>query len=320
MNLNHTRIIHFLTTVKHMNMNQAAKELYISQPALSLSISRLEEDLGIVLFYREKNKLILSREARILLPRFQQLQLDYENLIQEAKRLRSPHPDKFINISFSGSKYFFASLHLTGILNQFDQAIPNLCYVDRSQATEMLLAMQVDFAIACPLLTHPRITTQVLLTEPIGLVLPSSHPLAGRKSISLDTLQALPIHGLARENSFRQMCDSICMARNIHIHYKTENTIAAYNKRMSNNDNTCGFLSTPANFEISFRNFGDYVYVEIDEEAMSRKMGISYLTGSEVQYKYARFLTLMKENIEKLNDHHHILELSMMSSAIDMET
>lgn len=310
--------MHFLTTVKYMNMNQAAKELYISQPALSLSISRLEEELGVVLFYREKNKLILSREARVLLPRFQHLQVDYDNLIREAKMLRSPHPDKFINISFSGSKYFFASLHLTGILNQFGQAIPNLCYVDRSQATDMLLALQVDFAIACPLLQHPRITTIDLLTEPIGLVLPISHPLALKKHISLDTLQALPIHGLAKENTFRQICDNISKSRNIHIHYETENTIAAYNKLMSENDGACGFLATPANYELSFRNLGDYVYVKIDDEAMSRKMGISYLTGSEVQYKYAEFLSLMKENIGKLNDHHHILGMSMMGSAIDI--
>ena len=48
MNLNYTRVLHFFTTAKYMNMNKAANELYISQPALSLSISRLEEELGPV--------------------------------------------------------------------------------------------------------------------------------------------------------------------------------------------------------------------------------------------------------------------------------
>ena len=62
--------MHFLTVVKYMNMNKAAKELYITQPALSFSISRLEKELGLALFYRDKNKLVLSKEAEILLPAF----------------------------------------------------------------------------------------------------------------------------------------------------------------------------------------------------------------------------------------------------------
>lgn len=313
-NLNYTRILHFLTIVKHMNMNKAAKELYISQPALSLSISRLEEDLGISLFYRDKNKLILSREAQILLPRFQQLQTDYDALIHEAELLHSPQQDKFINISFSGSKYFFSSLHLTGILNQFGQSIPKLCYIDISQAVEMLLSKQIDFAISCPLISHAKITTLVLLTEPIGLVLPAAHPSADKKSISLTELKAIPIHGLSKENTFRNLCDSICAAHNIQIHYATENNIADYNQLMTKNDRTCGFLATPINYELNFKTLGNYVYLTIDDSIMNRKMGISYLTVSDVQYKYANFISIMQENINKLNYYHHDIGRSIMNS------
>ncbi len=92
MNLNYTRVLHFLTTAKYMNMNKAANELYISQPALSLSISRLEEELGITLFYRNKKKLILSREAKLLLPYFEQLQMDYDSLAHEPASWILPSP------------------------------------------------------------------------------------------------------------------------------------------------------------------------------------------------------------------------------------
>ncbi len=322
MNLNYTRILHFLTTVKHMNMNKAAKELYISQPALSLSISRLEEDLGVSLFYRDKNKLVLSREARILLPRFQQLRSDYELLIQEAELLHSPRQDQFINISFSGSKYFFASLHLTGILNQFDQIIPKLCYIDVDQAEEMLLSGQIDFAIACPLISHPKITTLVLLTEPIGLVLPDSHPFACKKSISLHELETIPIHGLSKENTFRNLCDSICAAHNIQIDYVTESNIADYNQLMTGNNGSGCFLATPANYDMNFKPSGNYVYLTIDGSVMNRKMGLSYLTDSDIQYKYANFVSIMQENINQLNYHHHDIGKSIMASVknIDVHT
>lgn len=303
-----------------MNMNKAAKELYISQPALSLSISRLEADLGVSLFYRDKNKLILSREGRILLPRFQQLQADYDALIHEAELFHSSQQDKFINISFSGSKYFFSSLHLTGILNQFEQVIPKLCYIDIDQAIKMLLSGQIDFAIACPLVSHAKITTLVLLTEPIGLVLPISHPLAGKKNISLNELKTVPVHGLSKENSFRNLCDSICTAHNIRIHYASENNITDYNQLMIQNNGSGGFLSTPMNYELNFTTLGNYVYLTIDDSIMNRKMGISYLTDSDIQYKYANFISIMQENIHKLNYHHHDIGRSIMNSVKSINT
>lgn len=45
--MNLTQVQHFLTIMKHMSLTKAAKELYITQPALSQSLSRLEKELGI---------------------------------------------------------------------------------------------------------------------------------------------------------------------------------------------------------------------------------------------------------------------------------
>ncbi len=316
-NLNYTKILHFLTIVKHMNMNKAANELYVSQPALSLSISRLEEDLGIVLFYRDKNKLILSREAKLLLPRFRQLQTDYEDLVREAGHLKDPLQDKFINISFSGSKFFFSSLHLTGILDQFDQAIVKFCYLNIDQAVEMLLSGQVDIAISCPLIRNPRIATVDLLTEPIGLALPKGHPMAVQDRVSLTDLQSVTIYGLSKENTFRQLCDKLFRAHNIQIHYTSESNMAAYHRLMEKNDSSSGFLVTPTNFSMTLKGLGDYVYLPIDDGSICRKMGISYLTESDIQYRYADFIALMRENIQKLNEHHHLVGQSMMEHVME---
>ncbi len=40
---------YFLVVVKHLNISKAAKELFISQPALSKQISQLEAELGVSL-------------------------------------------------------------------------------------------------------------------------------------------------------------------------------------------------------------------------------------------------------------------------------
>ena len=318
MNLNYTRILHFLTTVKYMNMNQAANELCISQPALSLSISRLEEELGISLFYRSKKKLILSEEAQLLLPYFKQMRLDHDSLVHEAQLLRSPLADQFINISFSGSQYFFIALQLSGILDQFEKKIPKLCYLDKEQALEMLLSRQLDFAISCPHIQHPRVSTEELFSEPIGLVLPRSHPLSARASISPKALEKIEIHGLSKENTFRRFCDEICSQLNLHIRYTSEYNMRDFNRFINSYHGTGGFLSTPANYHFTYRELGDYAYVSIDSDIFNRKTGISFLSDSSVQYKYPEFIALLKQNSSILNQYRHKIGRYIMESILDV--
>ncbi len=63
-NLSLYRIFH--TVAKTGNISKASKELYISQPAISKSISRLEAILEVTLFYRNSRGVVLTEEGKIL--------------------------------------------------------------------------------------------------------------------------------------------------------------------------------------------------------------------------------------------------------------
>lgn len=58
-----------------MNMTKAAKELYITQPALSHALSKMEDELGLKLVYRDGNRLVLTEEGR-------KLQKDFEGIVR----------------------------------------------------------------------------------------------------------------------------------------------------------------------------------------------------------------------------------------------
>ena len=59
MNIRHLRI--FLTVCESGSMTQAAKQLYISQPSISLAISELEDYYGILLFDRISQRLYITQ-------------------------------------------------------------------------------------------------------------------------------------------------------------------------------------------------------------------------------------------------------------------
>lgn len=62
-----TQLYQFITVAECQNVSQAAHKLYITQPALSRSISRLEAELEVRLFDRKSNSLVLNENGQIFL-------------------------------------------------------------------------------------------------------------------------------------------------------------------------------------------------------------------------------------------------------------
>lgn len=302
MSISYSQVQHFLTTVKYMNMNRAAQELFISQPGLSLSIARLESELGVSLFHRDNNKLTLSEAGTVLRPYLEQLQLNTDTLLRTAHELAHPKM-KDINISFSGSAYFFSSFLVAKPLEQQD-VVAKLCYVSSEQAVDMLLAGQVDFAISSISIKHPKITTEKVLENSIGFVVLRSHFLAKQKSVSVSDMLKEKIHGLIPDSSFRQTCDTFFAENGIEISYFTEEGPRAYRKRIAAQDCHGGFLSMRSTFEETFCAMGDYVFLPFRDIDPNQKITISYLTAGDCQRTYAAFLRALKAQIIEVNAIH----------------
>lgn len=67
----------FLAVAKHCNFSRAAKEVFLSQPALSYQISHLEKELGVKLFARTTTSVRLTEAGRVFEPYAQRLSADY---------------------------------------------------------------------------------------------------------------------------------------------------------------------------------------------------------------------------------------------------
>ena len=58
---------YFCTIAQYENITRAAKALFVSQPNLSTSLSRLEDDLGVKLFERRRGKVSLTENGQLFL-------------------------------------------------------------------------------------------------------------------------------------------------------------------------------------------------------------------------------------------------------------
>lgn len=177
----------FLTVVKERSFTRAAEKLYRTQPAISLAIQRLENDLGERLLDRSGRELTLTEAGKLVYDcarRQENLQRELSNQLAE---LRNKAIGRLV-IGANESMTFY----LLPYICQFRQQYPKIkLVVQRSRSTELpdhLAAGDVDFGIISYKPDDERFDSVPLYTDHLSFIMPPSHRLATRKVVSIKDL------------------------------------------------------------------------------------------------------------------------------------
>lgn len=142
----------FYAVAQTGNISKAANELYISQPAISKAISKLEENLNITLFIRKSRGVMLTKEGEILLDyiksAFQALS-EGEDAIKKINEFGIGHLT--FGVSTTLCKYML--LHY---LEEFTKAYPHIRISIRCQSTFETLKLIEDHKVDIGLVGKPN--------------------------------------------------------------------------------------------------------------------------------------------------------------------
>jgi DNA-binding transcriptional LysR family regulator len=183
MEIRHLR--YFVAVAENLHFGRAAQQLHMSQPPLSKRIAALEDELGTPLFNRSKRSVALTVAGRVLLPK---AQAAIEAFDAAAAAVKSIGPSR-VRIAFPSDTSPEVLLDLVKTICPNDSEV-NIVEATTAEQLELLRAGELDVGV----LRHPY-ETQGLWSSPplrqtLGVVLPSSHPLARRKELELRELQA----------------------------------------------------------------------------------------------------------------------------------
>ena len=170
---------------KHGKLLTAAEELHISQPALSRSMKKIEEELGVSLFIRENSKISLNETGKIA--------AEYAEKVLNADR------DMIDKVLFFDRQMHTVSL---GACTPFpiQELIPILqdSFIGMSIAAEIcddeklvsgLRNHYYQLAVLHEKPDNKDIFCQRFLEESLYITLPKEHPLAGKTSVSFSDLK-----------------------------------------------------------------------------------------------------------------------------------
>lgn len=189
-----TRLLRYFDAVaREGNLTAAAGRLYVSQPALTKQIRRLEELLQVRLFTRSKSGMALTEPGRGLAEQVPGLLADWDAVLRRTRALAG-HANRVLRLGFIASA---ANEATPDIIAAFQKLRPEW-RVDMHQTSwaEPLAGLPdgvVDVGLLrLPLPDQERLRVRVLFSEPRHVVLPVTHPLADRETIDFAELRGEP--------------------------------------------------------------------------------------------------------------------------------
>jgi LysR family transcriptional regulator, low CO2-responsive transcriptional regulator len=178
----------FEAVARHLNYTRAAEELFLTQPAVSMQIKQLEESLGVTLFEQLGKRVHLTDTGREVLSyarTITQLLEELESVLDRGKGVTGGR----LRISVATTANYFIPTLLAAFNKRFPGVTVTLDVTNRESLLRQLNENVVDVVIMGQPPAGLDVEAEAFLENPLVVVAPPGHPLAGAKRIPLARLQ-----------------------------------------------------------------------------------------------------------------------------------
>lgn len=173
----------FYFAAKYGNLSLAAEALYITQPAVTKGIQRLQEYYGVKFVNRFGKKLALTDAGEILYDiaeKIFEMESKAEESISDFQQQKRGH----IRIHSSES---FGAYYLPSIINRFSKANPHIRIsvniLPTEQVVENSISLNNDLGFISSPVEHNKVTVREVLEDRLVIVAPPDHPLTRKGSL-----------------------------------------------------------------------------------------------------------------------------------------
>lgn len=284
-NLDNFRLVVFRAVAEQRSFRKAAEELYLTQPAVSLQIKALEEDLGVQLFDRTGAHARLTMAGTVLLRYAGQAHELLVNAEHEIAALNG----KLAGQMALGASTTIAQYVLPRLLAEFAKAHPDVSPTLISGNTEQIVQAVHEQKIALGFIEGPArsrdVRTEPFLRDELVLIVPAAHPWAGRSAVTSSEIGSVPLLMRERGSGSRRIVEmalerSGAKKRSLHIAMELDSTEAI--KTAVEAGLGAGFVSRWA-IAKDLRLGNSFKLVEIRSLRIQRDFLIASVKGPELQ-------------------------------------
>ena len=284
----------FTEVVEHENFSKAAKALYMTQPAISQSISQLEDQLGVRLFTRNSRGVVLTSEGELLYEYINSalnLISAGEDKIQDSKSLKMG--DLKIGVGDTISRYF-----LLPYLEKFHNHYPNirLKIINRTtlELCDMLKSGEIDIAICNLPIKDTSLEIKKCADIHDIFVCGEKYKSHFKSSISFQDLINFPLIFLDKKSNSRQYVEKYMLSKGVAINPEIE--LGSHDLLLEFSKINLGIACVVEEFSQESLQSKQLYKLPLEYEIPKRNIGYCFLKSVSLSSASRVFLRILTDN------------------------
>ncbi|MED3728975.1 LysR family transcriptional regulator [Priestia filamentosa] len=288
---------YFQTLARIQHVTKAAEILSITQPALSRSIVRLENHLGVPLFDRQKRSIKLNKYGEIFLKRVDSIMKEYQEGKEEIQSLLKPDQGE-ISLGFL---HTLGTTIVPSLIAGFKRKYPKVYFQLHQNHSnwlqEKLKSGELDLCLLASFPIEPPVNWTPLWNEELFLFLPKGHRLAIRERVTIEDIAKEPFILMRAGYALRVTIDQIFEQANIRPNIVFEGEEAA---------TIAGFVAAGLGVSILPDLKGldqtNLTKVRIVSPSFQRTVGLSWVEGKYLSPVAESFKQYIINHFDQVND------------------
>jgi len=207
---------YFQTLASIRNFTKTADELILSQSALSRSISRLEEELGVPLFERKSRGVILNRYGEVFLKHVNNALKEIAEAQQEINNMIDPFHGTIL-LAFIQP---LGASFIPDLIGAFQKQHPGIKFQLTHDTTKKILnqieSAEIDIGFCTQQEPVENLSSLPIMNQELFLIVHKDHRLASKEQVDLCEVANDPFVLYKRETALHDMVEGLCHDAGFH--------------------------------------------------------------------------------------------------------
>ncbi|AQS54235.1 HTH-type transcriptional regulator GltC [Jeotgalibaca dankookensis] len=222
------KLKYFIEIADAKNISQAARNLFVTQPTLSLSLKKMEQELNMPLFVHEHEPFQLTLPGKMLYEKGKKIVHSFDDLMDEMRTMQQHSPKQSIRLGLTT----LFSLQFMEQISQFIATHPDVELNIRHEGSNKLQHLLANNLIDIALVSFPNTEEKDIDIEPletttkgynVHVVVPEDNPLSQKEELTFYDLKDQSFASLTEDFKIGKM-----LIEQAHAHGYQPN-IAIYN-------------------------------------------------------------------------------------------
>jgi DNA-binding transcriptional LysR family regulator len=177
----------FEAVARHLSYTKASRELHLTQPAVSMQVRQLEDELGLPLFEKLGKQTELTEAGRELYQYSRGINRALQEMEEVMESLKGVSRGR-LNIAVASTVNYFAPRLLAVFHQRYPGINLRLDVTNRESLVRALEANAVDLVLMGLPPEEVEVESEAFMPNPLVVIAPPDHPLAAERAIPLDRL------------------------------------------------------------------------------------------------------------------------------------